>query len=166
MSIKRALIGFFFTTAAVTTTVVITKKVLVKKYSNVPQFESEKDPETETDISVSEKIKTFAANKVNQILGFVMTHQEQIQAVGSLAMLIGSVVDIIYRIHKFKDIDAINKQLKSIALDGSAYERGRRDQLDKMVGEMFEKSRLKEPFSFDNHITGAHAEFLVKEVVA
>lgn len=172
MSIKQFICGLFVTTTVVTTTYYVTKTVTEKKYSEVETENStpKKEETVKTDISkkakkIADRIKDYALQKAIKILGWVSKNQIALEAVGTCLTLIGGMLEILYRIKKFKSVNEIGKNVNKILKDGNAFQQGYFEGIVSMMHEIKAKSLNGDTIKFldDNN---KRIEFIVKEVAA
>lgn len=111
-NIAKVLIGVGVVGAVAVTTYVVTKK-------SEPKQEA-----TESDISVEaegkekniiERIKTFVLKKVIKILGWVVLHQQKIEAVGTILGIVGAVLSVVNAVRDYRNGLNLQKQLDYIS---------------------------------------------------
>lgn len=164
MTISKALVGFFFTTAVVTTTVVVTKKVVNKKYVEVNPGQTEETESKVTDIY--NKIKTFVKKKVDQILGFCAEHQEQIAVIGTAVSLVAGALELVYGIKRLRDQDKLLKTVEDLYNNGDAWEQGWSQAHNDISDGLYRCSKDGTSFKILNRMTAEWMDFSIKEVTA
>ena len=111
-NIAKVLRGVGVVGAVAVTAYVVTKK-------SEPKQEA-----TDSDISVGaagkekniiERIKTFVLKKVIKILGWVVLHQQKIEAVGTILGIVGAVLSVVNAVRDYRNGLNLQKQLDYIS---------------------------------------------------
>lgn len=167
MSIGKAIAGLLLGGAVVGTTVIVTTTVTKKKYAEVPKDSDFEEQSSENETDILKKIKDFAVDKVDKILGWFVDHKEQVETATLILGLVGAVAEIVYNIARMKSLGDLAYKLEDIRVNGNAFEQGFDQAANECFGLLSQHAADGTPFSWHDGRTGAHTKtFMIQEVKA
>lgn len=111
-NIEKILIGLGVVGVTAAATYVVTKKVVEKKSKDISEQVIDLDNKDE---SVLKKIKKAAHKKVVKILAWVVLHQQQIEAVGTVLGIAGATLSVVNAVRDFRNGMNLQRKLDEIA---------------------------------------------------
>lgn len=167
MSIGKAIAGLLLGGAVVGTTVIVTTTVTKKKYAEVPKDSDFEEQSSENETDILKKIKDFAVDKVDKILGWFVDHKEQVETATLILGLVGAVAEVVYNIARMKSLGDLASKLEDIRVNGASFERGFDEAQNQCFGLLIKHAVEGTAFGWHDVRTGAPTRsFMIQEVKA
>lgn len=159
---------------------IIIKKVVTKKYTTINKnVVDENGNPVKEETTIWKKIKEAATKKAIKIVGWVVDHMKEVQAISEIIGLVGGSVSLVYSIYQFKHKGKLEKKidnLERVIINNSnkdhlsfwmkGYSNGASDKFVTAFNETKACSKDGTPLKFIDKAGNLIGQFKVEEVKA